>query len=103
MSADGELNGKPLAKCQVHDQFVAAMTPAEVEVADRSAGQRRVNILWETTQAILAVLITCAVVYCVVLGIEAKVIDSAFVMIVTMYFLRTNHTKTGGVGGTDSR
>lgn len=62
-----------------------------------TAGQRRINLIWETTQAVVAVTITAAMIYCAVEKIESKEITYAFISVVTMYFIRTNHTKVGGV------
>jgi electron transfer flavoprotein alpha/beta subunit len=61
-------------------------------------GQRRINLIWETTQAIVTVLITSAAIYCAVQKIEADIVNFAFVAIVSTYYARTNHTKIGGVG-----
>lgn len=63
-----------------------------------SAGQRRINLIWEFTQAIVAISITSAVIYCSVQKIESSVLTNAFFLIVSMYFVRTNHTLIGGVG-----
>lgn len=70
-------------------------TTAENEVA---AGQRRVNILWEGTQATIAIMITAAVIYNAINTIESAVLTNAFFLIVSMYFVRTNHQLIGGVG-----
>lgn len=62
------------------------------------AGQRRVNLIWETTQALIALIITVALIYCAANNIESKELNYAFFLIVTMYFVRTNHAKIGGTG-----
>lgn len=62
------------------------------------AGQRRVNLIWETTQALIAIIITGALIYCATNNIESKELNYAFFLIVTMYFVRTNHAKIGGTG-----
>lgn len=62
-----------------------------------TAGQRRVNIIWETTQAAITILITMAAIYCAVRGIDADVLNFAFVAVISTYYARTNHTKVGGV------
>lgn len=69
-------------------------TSAENETA---AGQRRVHIMWESTQAAIAVLITAGVIYCQINNINSPEINYAFFLIVSMYFVRTNHTLTSGV------
>lgn len=83
----------------------APIAPTTTSEQDRkTAGQRRINIIWESTQAMLAVLITCAMVYCTIKSIESKEINYAFISIITMYYIRTNHTKIGGVNvGDDGR
>lgn len=80
--------------------------PIEATIAEqskRSAGQRRVNLTWELTQSFMAVALTMAEIYCAIHDINAKALDVAFGAIVTMYFIRTNHHKTGGVGGDEVR
>jgi hypothetical protein len=62
------------------------------------AGQRRINLIWETTQGLIAVAITSAKIYCSVKNIESPELTNAFFLIVSMYFVRTNHHLTGGVG-----
>lgn len=70
-------------------------TGAEDDVAK---GQRRVNILWELTQSLVALMITAAVIYTAIKKIESEVLVNAFFLIVSMYFVRTNHQLIGGVG-----
>lgn len=74
-----------------------------LEEDEHTRGQRRINLIWEVTQATIAVLITGAVILSVFKGLSSELLASAFGMIVGMYFQRTNHVKIGGVGGTDSR
>lgn len=94
MSADGEVNGQVVPPHRTAD---------EAEVSNRSAGQRRVNILWEVTQTSGTFFVLILKAYMVLAHIEDKTVDAALMMILGMYFTRTNHTKVGGVGGTDSR
>lgn len=63
-----------------------------------TAGQRRINLIWEITQAAVAVLITLATIYCAIKSIDARPLGNAFFLIVSMYFVRTNHKLIGGVG-----
>lgn len=62
------------------------------------AGQRRINLIWESTQAVIAVSISWAVIYCAIKQIDATVLTNAFFLIVSIYFIRSNHDKIGGVG-----
>lgn len=62
-----------------------------------TASQRRVNLTWEITQAAVALFVTASFSICQALQIPAPVLDTAFFMIATFYFVRTNHQRTGGV------
>ena len=70
-----------------------------------SAGQRRINLIWEVTQGSIAVLITLAVIFAALRSVESAVLTNAFFLIIGFYFSRTNHTQIGGVGAkpTDSQ
>lgn len=83
-------------------------TPAlDDELALRSGGQRRISLLWEMTQAAIAVMTVGTALWCCWWMIKTdKGSDSAFmlvgnvaILVVNMYFTRTNHTKVGGPGG----
>jgi len=63
-----------------------------------TAGQRRINFIWEFTQATIAVIITLSVVYCDINKIESEKLTNAFFLIISMYFVRTNHSIIGGIG-----
>lgn len=63
-----------------------------------TAGQRRINFIWECTQAMIAITITFAIIYNAINKIESDVLTNAFFLIVSMYFVRTNHHMIGGVG-----
>ena len=70
-----------------------------------TAGQRRINLIWEHTQAAVALIV---VVSTMAAGIYASfsqkteqipnVICVAFGTVVGFYFSRTNHAAIGGVG-----
>ena len=71
-----------------------------------TAGQRKINLIWEITQAIIAVSVVlsnvCMGVY---FGVNGKadgsyplVLSSSLFLIVGFYFSRTNHAAIGGVG-----
>lgn len=77
-------------------------TVATREQERKTQGQRRVNLWWEITQSMVAVIVTTATVYAAINRVESTVLVSAFTLIITLYFVRTNHNKTGGVGGSDS-
>lgn len=76
-------------------------TTAEQDVV--TAGQRRINLIWETTQAVISIAITGAVIYCEIKNINAPVLTNAFFLIVSMYYIRTNHNKMGGIGSSVGR
>lgn len=76
-------------------------TTSEEDLKTKS--QRRVNLVWEVTQAIIAIMVTAAVIYGAIKGITSELLGNAFVLIIALYYVRTNHTKIGGIGGTDTR
>lgn len=63
-----------------------------------TSGQRRINMIWECTQAAIALSITAALLYASVNKIDSPEIRSAFFLIIGFYFSRTNHSAIGGTG-----
>jgi hypothetical protein len=67
-------------------------------------GQQKVNLIWEFTQAAIAVLITMAIVTASIMvlvtgkGEIPNILCAGFGLVVGTYFQRTNHIKIGGVG-----
>jgi hypothetical protein len=68
-----------------------------VEEDLHSASQRKVNLIWEFTQAFIATSITLAFIWAKMTHIDAAALDNTFFMVVGFYFGRTNHQKVGGV------
>ena len=76
-----------------------SLTPTTTTQEDMvTAGQRRINLIWEITQAFIAIGITAASVYLAMSEIESPLITNAFFLIVGFYFSRTNHAAIGGTG-----
>lgn len=73
----------------------------QIELGKKTAGQRRINLIWEFTQGVIAVAITAAKIYCSINKIDSPELTNAFFLIVSMYFVRTNHHLVGGVGTKD--
>jgi hypothetical protein len=63
-----------------------------------TAGQRRINFIWEVTQAIIAVSITWATIYGELNDKSSTIITAGFFLVVGVYLQRTNHQSIGGVG-----
>lgn len=68
-------------------------------------GQRRVNLIWEMTQAIIAVSVVLsnmvAALHNVFMGLDVDVpmiLSSSMFLVIGFYFARTNHQAIGGVG-----
>lgn len=97
------------AAAQVGDKNIAPTTTAAADLI--TAGQRRVNILWEKTQAIIAVTV-CATTLVVaskmcfdkgdVSNTAFQLLSNVFFLVVGTYFQRTNHQRIGGVGAGDT-
>lgn len=94
------------APSQPSGPSLPATTTAEEDIT--TAGQRHINVMWESTQRAIAIAVTIAVLgvclWIVVKGPEPlqipafTVLSSVFFLVVGTYFQRTNHTKVGGIG-----
>jgi hypothetical protein len=85
-------------------------TPAqESELSLKTGGQRRINIIWEGTQAFVAIAVTIATLFVaasLALKDEKQVaafllLSNAFFLVIGFYFGRTNHQRQGGSGAHD--
>lgn len=79
-----------------NEQSVAPTTTTQQDLV--VAGQRRVNLIWEFTQAIIAIIVTLTLVYTSIQGTDAPELKNAFFLIIGFYFSRTNHQAIGGIG-----
>jgi len=68
----------------------------------RTAGQRRINMIWEYTQAFIAILLVIsAVIITVVPSLQGRAIEvpdvltSSLFLVLGFYFGRTNHARIG--------
>lgn len=90
-------------QAKVGDPNIAPTTTAAEDIIH--AGQRRINLIWETTQAVVAVMVTGFTLYVAsMLALKEKeqtaaflLLSNAFFVVITAYIQRTNHTKIGGV------
>lgn len=70
----------------------------------KSLGQRQINRVWEYTQAVIAVSVTMSTLYAAVFIREIDkgqflFLTNTLFVVIGFYFGRTNHQRTGGVGG----
>ena len=85
------------------DQPLKATTTTEED--KHSLGQRRVNLIWEITQAIIAVAVTFTTLFSAArMALRGNTGDAAFLLlsnafflVIGFYFGRTNHQRVGGV------
>jgi len=75
----------------------AAPATTTTEENRHALGQRRVNLIWEGTQASIAVAVTLATLYGALNHVESPALSNAFFLVVGFYFGRTNHQRVGGV------
>lgn len=87
------------------------IAPRTTEEEDRrSAGQRAINLTWENTQRLIALSVTwvslTVAAWLAVMGATESVQTAALVfvfgvanLVIGFYFGRTNHQRSGGVGG----
>lgn len=74
------------------------LAPTTTAADDKvTEGQRRINLLWESSQSAISLIITLAVVYCQIKGINSETLNNAFFFVVATYLQRTNHVRKGGV------
>ena len=78
------------------EKSLAPTTTVQQDIT--TAGQRKINLIWEYTQACIAVIITAAMVFCATTRLVNEQISNAFFLIVGFYFSRTNHAAIGGTG-----
>lgn len=79
----------------VLDPAKPATTTSEQDRQTR--GQRRINVVWESTQAFTTVTVIMALIFAELHAIEATTLKNLALMIAATYYTRTNHTKVGGV------
>jgi len=98
----------PHTAAGVQAQGTDPSLPAETTFQEdlTTAGQRKVNLIWEYTQAIIAIFVVgCTMIvgsWSAISGAgEARIptiLSVAFGMITGFYFSRTNHAAIGGIG-----
>ncbi len=73
------------------------------EMTLTKAGQRKVNIIWEYTQATIAIFVVVATMTKALIAdanaVTPTIMAVAFGTVVGFYFGRTNHSNIGGVSG----
>lgn len=62
-----------------------------------AASQRQVNMIWEYTQAAMALGMLVSFIYCAIYKIDSPLLNGAFFTVIGFYFGRTNHQNVGGV------
>jgi hypothetical protein len=75
-------------------------TPEQsTEISLTSHGQRRINLIWEITQGVIALVLVGTACYSLLREISLPAEYWLLLgIVVNSYFQRTNHTKIGGVG-----
>ena len=86
---------------QTADPSIPARTTFQEDLT--TAGQRKVNLIWEYTQAAIALMVVLATLIAGAIGMLKDVqvptiIAVAFGMVTGFYFSRTNHAAIGGIG-----
>jgi len=91
-----------------------AQATTTTEQDKHSYGQRRINLIWEVTQAVIAVVVTLATLYVAAqLALRSEgqtaaflLLSNAFFLVIGFYFSRSNHNRindTAGDGKIDTR
>lgn len=83
------------------------LQPTTTEQEDiTTAGQRKINLIWEYTQAFIAIVVILAnMIVGILFAVRGTddfkyplVLSSSLFLIVGFYFSRTNHAAIGGTG-----
>lgn len=100
----------PITPVMTTDKHAVA-TPVTTAEQDRTTyGQRRINLIWEATQALIALSIiwssTGAAIWIVISDPMNRLMAFLFLsnvvsIVIGFYFGRTNHQRTGGIGSVD--
>lgn len=98
--------GIPRQRCVV-DTCPAALGSATLQQRCLiNAGQRRVNLIWECTQAFIAVIVVLANMVAGIFNVlhqtpedPPMILSSSLFLIVGFYFSRTNGTNHSAIGG----
>ena len=80
---------------------IAPTTTSEQDLV--TASQRKINLIWEYTQAVIAVSVVLVSLIAALLAMYMGTTQSAFLSfvcgnVVGFYFSRTNHSNVGGLG-----
>jgi|ERR1700680_2239100 len=93
----------PGLQIQKTDPSLPASTTFQQDLV--TAGQRKINLIWEWTQSLISILVVGAnMVVAIYDGIVVThpdypvILSSSLFLIVGFYFSRTNHSAIGGVG-----
>lgn len=105
----GTISANPAVAKAVADETTRAAQSREAARDITTQGQRRINLIWEVTQALIALAVTFTTLYVSAALVIRGAVDSAsflllsnaFFLVVGFYFGRTNHQKVGGVGTHD--
>lgn len=94
-----------MADIPIHPPEISLAPTTTTQENITLAGQRRINLIWEYTQAIIAILVVCANMLPPLIGmIAGKPVDTpesitnTLFLVIGFYFSRTNHAAIGGVG-----
>ena len=102
----------PAVQSQIRDPSKAATTTFQQDLT--ALGQRNINVMWETTQrniaqvvSLVSLIVTAFLVMWPSIPLELRLmayttLSNVFFAVTSVYFTRTNHTKTGGVGPNES-
>lgn len=72
----------------------------EAEQSLTTGGQRRINLVWEITQSVIALMVTAATIYAAIKlpnGVPDTLANALF-LVIGFYYSRTNHENVGGTG-----
>lgn len=91
---------------QAQEEDAREQLAEDIETGLRTSGQRKINLIWEITQSLVALAVTIST-----LTVAARLaltgggdhgafllLSNVFFLVLGTYFSRTNHVRIGGVG-----
>jgi len=90
-------------------ELAPSKPPSTTSEQDRhSYGQRRINLIWESTQAMIAIIVTLSTLYVAgQLALKGSgetaaflLLSNAFFLVIGFYFSRSNHNRINDLAAT---
>jgi hypothetical protein len=94
----GDVLAVPISQETTDSEAVLKSRGRREEVALHTTSQRKINMIWEVTQAFIAITVVVANIAAMfMLANPSEMMGNAFFLVIGFYFGRTNHERQSGV------